>query len=185
LLPILKTAESIVTHLPLNVPLLPWASSAQWKEAHQSLSYHLSRRPNAWNKALAVTDRLDAQLKMIFPIIDELCIHTCPRCPEPCCLTAKVWFDFKDLLFLHLSRKPVPLTPPLVAIEDTCRYAGHRGCMLPRSSRPWICTWYLCPAQTANLKQSKAGQRTFISRVLGEIKALRKKLEDEFIRVII
>ena len=180
----MKTAESITTHLPINVPLLPWGSSVQWKEAHQSLSYHLSRHPNAWNEAQAVAGHLETQLKALFPILDELCIHTCPRCPEPCCLTAKIWFDFKDLLFLHLARKPVPLNPPVSAREDTCRYLSHKGCMLPRSSRPWICTWYLCPVQTAILRKRDSRRYDAFNRIIHQIKKLREVLEEKFIRVV-
>ena len=127
---------------------------------------------------------LETQLKTLFPILDELCINTCPRCPEPCCLTAKVWFDFRDLLFLHLTRKAVPLSPPLAAVEDTCRYSGHNGCLLPRSSRPWICTWYLCPAQTAILRKRDRHQYDALHRIVKEIKILREELEEEFIRVV-
>ena len=153
-------------------------------EAHQSLSYHLCRRPNVWHKALAVADFLETQLQTLFPILDELCINTCPRCPETCCLTAKIWFDFKDLLFLHLACKPVPLNPPLAALEDTCLYSGYKGCMLPRISRPWICTWYLCPAQVAILRKGDSLQYNLFHRRVREIKILREELEEEFIRVV-
>ena len=180
----MKTAESITTHPPNNVPLLPWGSSAQWMEAHQCLGYHLSRHTNAWKNTQAVAGLLETQLKALFPILDELCILTCPRCPEPCCLTAKIGFDFKDLLFLHLARKPVPLNPPLSAREDTCRYISHKGCMLPRSSRPWICTWYMCPAQTAILRKRDSRQGDAFNRIIHKIKKLREVLEEEFIRVV-
>ena len=108
-----------------NAPLLPRGSSTQWKEAHQSLSFHLRGHPNAWIKSLAVAGILETRLQALFPMLDDLCLNTCPWCPEPCCLTAKVWFDFKDLLFLHLARKPIPLNPPSSALEDTCRYLSQ------------------------------------------------------------
>jgi hypothetical protein len=183
-LPILKTAESISTHLANNALQQPLGSSAQWKEAHQSLSYHLCGSSNVWNKALVVAELLETRHKALFPILDELCINTCPRCPEPCCLTAKIWFDFKDLLYLHLARKPVPLNAPLAALDDTCRYSGHKGCMLPRSSRPWICTWYLCPVQTAILRKRDSRQYDAFNRIVREIKCLRQALEEEFIKVV-
>ena len=28
--------------------------------------------------------------------------------PDPCCLKANVWFDFKDLLFFSLNNDPIP-----------------------------------------------------------------------------
>jgi len=167
-----------------NTPLLPRGSPAQWKQAHQSLSFHLRRHPNAWIKSLAVAGILETRLQALFPILDDLCLNTCPWCPEPCCLTAKVWFDFKDLLFLHLARKPIPLNPPLSALENTCRYLSPKGCTLPRSSRPWICTWYLCPVQTAILRKRDSLQYDAFNQIVQEIKVLREALEEEFIRVV-
>jgi hypothetical protein len=90
----------------------------------------------------------------------------------------------RDLVYLHLNQLPIPLSQTISGIGETCCYISHRGCKLPRSIRPWICTWYLCPSQTANARNNKAGRRRALSRALEEIKALRKDLEDEFIRVI-
>ena len=131
-----------------------------------------------------MADYLGKRLDVLFAILDNLCQSSCPRCPEPCCLTAKVWFDFKDLVFLHFARKPIPLNPPLAALEDTCLYLGHRGCMLPRSSRPWVCTWYLCPTQTTVLRKRDPLQYEAFNRIVPEIKELRETLEEEFIRVV-
>jgi hypothetical protein len=183
-LPILKTAESISTPLPPNAPLLPWGSSTQWKEAHHSVNIHLRRYPNDWNELLLVAHTLENRLTALFPILDDLCINSCPWCPQPCCLAAKVWFDFKDLLFLHLNRLPIPLAQPINDLKTTCRYFSHRGCVLPRINRPWICTWYLCPVQTAILRKRDYLQYDTVSRIILEIKVFRNKLEKEFIRVV-
>ena len=180
----MKTVDSTSSNKDSNAPLLPRGAPTQWKQAHQSLSFHLRRHPNAWTKLFGVAVDLETRLQALFPVLDNLCLNTCPRCPEPCCLTAKVWFDFKDLLFLHLARKPIPLNPPLSVLEDTCRYLGHRGCMLPRSSRPWICTWYLCPTQTAILRKSNSPQSNSFNRSIHKIKMLRQALEEEFIRIV-
>jgi hypothetical protein len=167
-----------------NAPLLPRGATSQWKQAHQSLSFHLCRHPNAWENALATANVLETRLGTIFPILDDLCINTCPWCPEPCCQKAKIWFDFKDLLFLHFAHKPIALSPPLAAFEDTCRYLSRKGCTLPRSSRPWICTWYLCPVQTAILRKRDSRQHDAFYRIVQEIKGLRQALEEEFIKVV-
>jgi hypothetical protein len=180
----LKTTESISATKLSNAPLLPLGSATHWKQAHQSISLHLCRHPDAWSKVLGLAGLVGIQLKAFFPILDDLCINTCPWCPEPCCLQAKVSFDFKDLLFLHFAHKPIPLSPPLTTLGDTCRYLSHRGCMLPRSSRPWICTWYLCPVQTAILRKRDSRQYDAFNRIIQEIKGLRQALEEAFIRVV-
>jgi hypothetical protein len=94
------------------------------------------------------------------------------------------WYDLRDLIFLQFNRLSIPLSQTISDIKETCCYLSHKGCTLPRITRPWICTWYLCPAQTANVKDRSANQWQTLSRVLGDIKARRKQLEDEFIRVI-
>jgi hypothetical protein len=37
-------------------------------------------------------------------------------------------------------------------LDYLIRYWKPKGCVLPRMSRPWICTWYLCPTQKAILE---------------------------------
>jgi hypothetical protein len=117
------------------------------------------------------------------PQLDALCRRTCLHCPEPCCLAAKIWFDTADLLVLHLNRMTVPAAQPLGDWGAVCRYAGERGCRLPRELRPWICSWYLCPPQAAIMRGWPAGKRRSFERTVGEIKQLRKAMEEAFIRV--
>jgi hypothetical protein len=109
---------------------------------------------------------------------------TCPWCPDHCCLTAKVWFDFKDLLFLHLNGHQIPPAQLLSNLKETCAYWRPNGCKLPRIARPWVCTWYLCPTQTANLLQKPKSVRHNFSRAIQDIKTARKKMESEFIRIV-
>ena len=114
--------------------------------------------------------------------MDALCRRTCLHCPEPCCLGAKIWFDTADLLVLHLAGLPVPEAQPISAWDEVCRYWSARGCRLDRLCRPWICTWYLCPAQTAILRRGDGEADPEIFRVVAEIKSLRKALEEGFVR---
>jgi hypothetical protein len=153
-------------------------------EPHHSVNFHLRRYQNEWKKSLFVAHALENRLKALFPILDDLCINSCPWCPEPCCLKAKVWFDFKDLLFLHFNHLPIPLAQPITNMNTTCRYVSHRGCVLSRIARPWICTWYLCPVQTAILRKRDYIQYDAVNRIIQEIKSLRKEMEEGFIRVV-
>jgi len=160
----------------------PWGSAVKWDEANRSLD-HLVRlyRPEL-KQAIALAAEVRVQLKAIFPLLDDLCRTTCPHCPDPCCLVAKVWIDFKDLVFLHISGLQIPQAQLRPDLAQTCRYWSPRGCTLARIIRPWVCTWYLCPPQLANLRrQSPAVQKTF-SQAVKAIKTGRKEMETEFIQ---
>jgi len=162
----------------------PWGSVPAWQEANTSIDFHLKRYFSRLKPALQNARETRIRLESIFPSLDDLCRMTCPRCPDACCLSASPWYDLRDLIFLHLNHLSIPLTQTIPGLQETCCYISHTGCTLPRITRPWICTWYLCPAQTANLKDRSFNQWQALSRVLGEIKACRKEMEAEFIRVI-
>lgn len=128
--------------------------------------------------------RLQAHFESLFALLDELCARTCRHCPDPCCLNAKVWIDFPDLLFLHLSGQPVPQAQLLTDTDEDCRYWTPSGCTLPRIARPWTCTWYLCPAQQAVLRGKDIAEQEAFNRKIQTVKVVRRKLEAEFIRVV-
>ncbi|MCP4575390.1 MAG: hypothetical protein GY846_03775 [Deltaproteobacteria bacterium] len=162
----------------------PWNSPGAWHEANRSVDWLIERHHPELSGCLTLFQNVRAGMASIFPMLDELCANTCPWCPDPCCLSATVWFDFSDLLFLHLSGQQVPPCQPQPDLKITCRYCGPRGCRLPRISRPWICTWYLCDSQLACLrKKGREAQETF-NRSLRIIKTGRKEMEAEFIRVV-
>lgn len=162
----------------------PWASSSAWQEAIFSIDMHVRRYQTELNQAASTARELRHLLSSIFVDLDELCMATCHWCPEPCCLTASPWFDLRDLLYLRLNQLELPGTQPIQAYRDTCCYFSSCGCALSRLTRPWICTWYLCPVQTAYMKKNGPGRRVAFNRIVSEIKKGRKKLEQEFIRVI-
>ena len=162
----------------------PWGPVSAWQEVNLSIDFHIKRYYSRLGPVLQIAREAYIRLESIFPSLDNICRLTCPRCPDACCLSASPWFDWRDLIFLHLNRLSIPPTQTISGYTDTCCYISHKGCTLPRATRPWICTWYLCPAQTANLNAANIGQRQCLSRVFAEIKALRLGLEDEFVRVI-
>ena len=162
----------------------PWGSVAAWQEANFSIDFHIKQHYHRLQPAIQIANDTRVGLESIFSCLDDLGQVTCPHCADVCCLSASPWYDMRDLLFLHLSRIPIPLTQAISGINETCCYISHNGCTLPRITRPWICTWYLCPVQTANLKERQASQWQTLAGVLGDIKARRKEMEDEFIRVI-
>ena len=162
----------------------PWRSSSAWQEANRSIDIHIHRYRAKLRPAVAIAREVRCRLSSNFPLLNDLCMATCRYCPEPCCLTASPWYDFRDLLFLHLNCLEIPRSQPIQDDTDTCRYLGPRGCGLSRTTRPWICTWYLCPTQVANLKKRNRRQWEPINQTVSEIKRGRRQLEVEFIRII-
>ena len=163
---------------------MPWASPLAWQAAHQTVDDHLQRYRADLKPLESLACEIKSGLIAVFPILDELCAHSCPWCPEPCCLSASVWFDFKDLLFLHLNKLPISPAQPMADAKTPCRYSGPRGCRLPRIARPWICTWYLCPTQTAKLRNGHQGKGDLLNRAFARIKSGRNLLETGFIHMV-
>jgi len=162
----------------------PWGAPSDWAEANltlESLTHiFFSELDHAKSLAMEIKENLES----LFPMMDELSRTTCPWCPEPCCVNARIWIDFHDLLFLHLINQTLPPAQLQDNFKHDCRYFGHRGCSLPRLSRPWICTWYVCPTQMAVLRKKNQITVEYFTQTVRRIKSKRKDMEDEFIRVI-
>ncbi|BBO69323.1 hypothetical protein DSCA_32530 [Desulfosarcina alkanivorans] len=169
----------------MTAPLsaIPWNTPALWCEANASLADALRTH---WS-ALAGNHRQARQarrlLESIFPRMDILCEQACPACTDVCCQRAWVWADFRDLLFFHLAGIPPPERQLLSQPGDHCRYAGPDGCRLERLQRPFVCTWYLCPAQMRHLRQTPAEMKK-VSESLQLIKRLRREMEASFIEAV-
>ena len=163
---------------------IPWADRKSWRAANHAVAYHLKRYPAVLKKLNIPAQKIQSSLLSVFPVLNDLCADSCPWCPEPCCLNASVWFDFKDLLFLHFNELLIPPCQPKADLKAPCCYLGSKGCRLPRINRPWICTWYLCPTQTAKLKKESPAKHKLLNQAFAQIKSDRKLLENEYIRII-
>jgi hypothetical protein len=162
----------------------PWSSDSEWAEINAVLSDLIGRRRDALGRCRRLASHIAASLQEISRAMEALCRLTCLHCPDPCCLHAAVWLDFKDLVFLHLAGLPVPERQPICRYHEVCFFWHPRGCRLPRPSRPWICTWYLCPVQTARLRRRPLSEtRRWIDRIRS-IQSNRRKLEDLFLEAL-
>lgn len=166
-----------MTPTPSGPPPIPWADPDDWRAANAAVA-RLVRQPSG--PLMNLAHQLDAALAGAYPRLDALCRITCPHCPDPCCLSATIWLDFRDLLRLHLTGRPIPPAQPRSRPGETCRYAGPAGCRLPRPQRPFVCIWYLCPAQTAALRRT--GEAPAFTHRLERAKSLRKDLESRLWR---
>ena len=168
-----------------NRELPPWGSVENWLEANQSLAHLIKLHRVELQRAMTLARGIQVYLESIFGLMDDLCAVTCPFCPDPCCLNARVWIDFRDLLFLHLSAQQIPQGQIRPKLKQTCRHYSPRGCTLTRVLRPWVCTWYLCPAQVANFHRKSLAVQENYNRAIKAVKISRKEMEEEFIRVTV
>ena len=161
----------------------PWPTPALWQEANTCLAHIMRQNQAVLAESHRQAHRMRRRLESIFPLMDRLCRKTCPDCAEVCCRRAWVWADFKDLLFLHLSRIPAPDRQLLGKKGGHCRYSNPDGCGLDRLQRPFVCTWYLCPAQTHILRKQPA-EMQILQASLKRMKGLRQTMEMSFIRAV-
>jgi hypothetical protein len=166
-----------VTEIP------PWGDAASWNEINRSIRHLVSLYRDRLGEAVETAMEIKAQLELLMPVQDGLVGSTCVECQCPCCTTATVWMDFTDLLYLHLTGQEPPGLQLIEKQTDSCRYHTGTGCILPRLSRPWVCTLYFCPPQLAILRTMDPEQRKKIDDAILAVKTRRKKLEEIFIMV--
>lgn len=162
---------------------MPWNTPAAWTEANASLVAAIAKHSAGMTDLFVQAHQIRQRLETLFPLMDSLCRETCPDCSDVCCRRAWIWADFRDLLFYHLADVTPPYSQLIGTDSSHCRFAGPRGCRLDRIRRPFVCTWYLCPAQTSLLDHQPA-EKCNLSRILEQIKSQRRKMEMAFIYTV-
>ncbi|MDJ0810170.1 MAG: hypothetical protein QNJ02_09660 [Desulfobacterales bacterium] len=159
---------------------IPWASAATWRECQLNLQTTIGASRKNLGPAADLAGRILHRYSLAGDLFDALAGITCEVCPRPCCLDARVWLDFKDLLLIHLSGQEPPPGQLRQSWWSRCRYLTSHGCTLPRPARPWVCTWYICPDQRRALKRDIPGGPGYLSRWWSEIALLRDRVETSF-----
>ena len=168
-----------------NSLIPPWKEPAEWREFHHTLSHTISTRAVELNRARSMAFNIREQFLAASRIMERLCSQTCTHCPAVCCLSAKIWADFKDVLFWHFCGLAVPLWQTISHVDQICRYLGSRGCTLPRLSRPFVCTWYLCPTQVSRLQaNTNDDDLESLRSTLRSIKHDRQMMENAFVEAV-
>ncbi len=162
-----------------------WRTRAQWQAANGVLRYLMDRCAGRRLAAVRETaETLRTELETVYPMLDRLCEATCPTCRAPCCQAADPRFDLRDLLFIQFTNAAVPIGQPRGERFTLCRYLGPSGCSLPRQSRPWICTCYICPDQKKLLNETFSDTFAQLQDFLQDIKFYRKQLEARWIELM-
>lgn len=163
---------------------IPWSHPHAWQAAQMSLFHHATRLSGVRETLLPLARVIEACLAELARQMEILAAHTCSYCPDPCCIKASVWYDFRDLLGLHLCGTSIPIGQPISSYGGLCRYLTPTGCTLPRAIRPWICTWYLCPVQKRWLQKQPGDAGRNLELALAQIKVRRAALEKQFLSVV-
>jgi len=164
----------------MNLELcLPLHRKSAWHEANWSIAHLLKRYPSETARLKTTALEISGLFEGIFPILDQLCRRTCRFCPDPCCLKATIWYDVKDMLFMHLSGTKIPDAQILSGPGDVCRYVGPKGCLLERCARPFVCTAYLCPPQLSLLRKHPIEDKK-VAESIRLIKSGRTLIENAF-----
>jgi len=162
----------------------PWGEPGEWRRINRALAGPCAGRGKELEGPLAQARRLAAALEDLFPLLEGLCARTCPSCQDPCCLAARVWFDLPDLISLHLLKKPLPPGQTRDSLSQPCRYLTPTGCALPRPTRPWRCTWYLCSGQMELVSAWPPREQRRLSRIFQEALQARAALAEAFSRLV-
>lgn len=157
----------------------PWSGPGQWPQANQALLTLADNPASAPARALA--HEFAAARLALAPAMERLCAATCPRCLDPCCVRARLWWGFADLAFLHLAGLPLPLEQMAYAPGGACPHLGPHGCRLARPFRPWVCDWHLCPEQKARLRGWEERERRELLEGLERARGLRKKMVEKLV----
>jgi hypothetical protein len=165
-----------------NAP--PWRNNRLWQSANHTLHYLIDRHLHQLDHVTQTAGSIKDFFVSVNSTLDCLCSATCAQCVSPCCLSADVSYDFKDLLLIHLTGQPKPPGQPRRSVHDVCRYLGLEGCMIPRLERPWICTWYICAAQKEYLAGYHENSLWFLLSAVAQVKMLRNQMEDLFIKIV-
>ena len=127
--------------------------SRQWQQSNCALKRVLNRHRPLLGKAVAAAATIRRGIDELIQTMEALRRRTCRFCPEPCCITNTVWFDFRDLLTMHLLDECLPSRQAATEPGEPCLFLGHHGCRLPWDMRPWMCVKYICPAQQTLMKK--------------------------------
>ncbi len=156
---------------------LPWQERSEWREIILFLDTIKKVHGPNLEPVCLLARRIRFLVDSLSDPIEKLCAFTCPDCRDICCERATIWYDFKDILYLYFGSGLFPDRQiKKIPGQGTshCVNLTKTGCLLPRSQRPFVCTWYFCPAQK---KYCRDGS---IPGEITKIKILRLEMEAAF-----
>lgn len=165
-------------------PIPPWPTPGLWQAANEAMAAAVERHQSRLQEARSLAGQIRSRIEALDSLMHALCGQTCPSCTDNCCRRATVWFDFKDLLGFHMGLDTAAQGQLISSPDQTCRYLTSAGCIMRRTQRPFVCTWFICATQKAVVEQWPFSQQQFLWNSLEAVKKGRNRLEDVFIAAI-
>ncbi len=166
--------------------IVPWQNASEWNEIGLFFRRVDRAHQGDFNRVRKTVKTIFTLYESLSGPMDELCALTCPDCRDSCCKRATVWYDFKDLVFFFYAFGRMPESQvckiPLENQGTGCCHLACRGCRLLRQQRPFICSWYICAAQS-RLIQAHPLEYRQVPEIVAQIKTFRNSMESEFCRV--
>ena len=156
---------------------IPWTDPAEFNRVLSALSFLDSRLGPKLDPVRETACCIRNSLENADSGIDRLCQASCPECQDNCCKRATIWYDLKDLIYLYFGLAHLPecqISRINTTEEKYCSCLTPKGCELPRTERPFVCTWYFC------LAQKQIPQYLSVANEIEQIKQLRTEMEDLF-----
>jgi hypothetical protein len=164
---------------------IPWQMTEDWNQVLQSFKAVENKGKHKLTPPSGMAKEIQKNYEFLSEPMESLCACTCVNCEDICCMRATIWFDLKDLLYIYFATGKFPESQiKKITLKNQIRTCGcliQQRCILSRTQRPFVCTWYLCPTQKAYLKQYYPKRLLDFEQTLLNIKGLRNKIEDEFV----
>lgn len=170
---------------PNRFAIPPWKQPEEWSQVVVSIEQTVANQNAKLDRAREIAGQIEKLYKKINDGFDAVCGVTCVSCMDVCCKKATVWYDFKDLLFIYLMQGKLPESQISKQPDLSCTNLTSSGCAIRRIERPFICTWYICPPQSAVLKEEAFAE---VSKIIqaskDDMKILRNHLEESFLKAV-
>ncbi|BHH84105.1 hypothetical protein [Desulforhopalus sp. 52FAK] len=157
--------------------VVPWIHQSDWDEMLGVTVAICEQLEDSKVEVIQHIDDIITAYNDLDNSLNHLCEATCPACEDVCCIKATVWYDRRDIIVYHLVTGSFPEKQVSRSAAGICCHLGENGCRLPRIERPFICTWYICAAQLAILRNKLAAPYTKIQGQIHWIKETRKIIE--------
>lgn len=100
------------------------------------------------------------------PLIQTYTAEVCPYCGTVCCCNRHGFPEFADIVAIIAMKGNIPQYDFAVDHNALCQFIGEKGCVLPRTERPYRCTWYFCEPLLLQIELDTAKKyREFIQDV--------------------
>ncbi len=106
----------------------------QFFRDHESEMDVVRQKARQFRQAFAIMD----------PFIQEYTAKVCPYCGNVCCCNKHGYPEFADVVGILAMGGRIPSYDLSVDEGALCQFIGEKGCVLPRTERPYRCTWYFC-----------------------------------------